>query len=44
MAKKLNLTAILSIVAGILVLVFPSILAWAVGLYLVIVGLLDLKK
>jgi uncharacterized membrane protein HdeD (DUF308 family) len=44
MAKKTNITAILSIIAGVLVVVFPSILAWAVGLYLVISGILDLRK
>ncbi|HVY01293.1 MAG TPA: DUF3096 domain-containing protein [Candidatus Nanoarchaeia archaeon] len=41
MAKK-NTSAILSVIAGILVLVFPSFLAWAVGLYLLITGGLEL--
>ncbi|MGA7678405.1 MAG: DUF3096 domain-containing protein [Dehalococcoidia bacterium] len=31
---------ILSIVVGILILVWPSLLAWIVGIYLIVVGVL----
>lgn len=31
---------ILSIIAGILIIVFPSILAWIVGIYLIVIGIL----
>jgi uncharacterized membrane protein HdeD (DUF308 family) len=34
--------AILMIVFGILILVFPNLLQWLIGLYLIIVGLLQL--
>lgn len=44
MAKKTNLTAIVSIIAGIITLIFPDILAWVVGLYLIIAGVLALVK
>ncbi len=46
MAKKDNeyLMPILSIIVGILVIAWPPILAWAVGLYLVITGILKLVK
>ena len=42
MAKKTNLMAILAIIVGIIVLAAPQVLAWAVGLYLIITGILDL--
>ena len=34
------LMGILSIIAGILIIVFPSILTWIVGIYLIIIGIL----
>ena len=46
MLKKIGITgltaAILMIVFGILVIVFPSLIAWIVGIYLVVVGLVNL--
>ena len=44
MAKNTKLIPILSIIVGILVVAVPAILAWAVGLYLVITGILDLTN
>lgn len=38
----LTLSAIISILAGLLVLVWPKFLRLAIGLYLVIVGILQL--
>ncbi|MGH6636107.1 MAG: DUF3096 domain-containing protein [bacterium] len=38
----LNLTALLSILAGILILVRPALLNYIVALYLIIVGILGL--
>lgn len=37
-----TISAVLAIVLGIVVLVFPKLLRWAVGLYLIIFGLLQL--
>ncbi|MGD0354756.1 MAG: DUF3096 domain-containing protein [Dehalococcoidia bacterium] len=34
------LMGILSILAGILIILMPSILAWIVGIYLIIIGIL----
>jgi len=34
------LMVILSILAGILIILMPSILAWIVGIYLIIIGIL----
>jgi uncharacterized membrane protein HdeD (DUF308 family) len=31
---------ILSIIAGILIILMPSILAWIVGIYLIVIGIL----
>jgi len=42
MAKQMNLSAILSIIAGIVVLISPQILAYVVGFYLIIVGIISL--
>ena len=46
MLMKLGITgmvaAILTIVFGILVIVFPDLIAWLVGIYLIVVGLIDL--
>ena len=39
-----KIQAILSIIAGIVVIVNPDVLAWVVGLYLIIVGALDLMN
>lgn len=44
MAKTTNFTAIVSIIAGIVVLAKPEILAWVIGLYLIIAGVLALAK
>ncbi|MFA4952658.1 MAG: DUF3096 domain-containing protein [Candidatus Pacearchaeota archaeon] len=38
----LNIVAILAIIVGILILAFPKFLRYAVGLYLVIAGILGL--
>lgn len=38
----LNLTAVLSLLAGILILVRPGLLNYIVALYLIIVGILGL--
>lgn len=38
----LTISALLAIVLGILILVFPKLLRWAVGLYLLIFGILQL--
>ncbi len=44
MAKKSNIrpAGILALIAGILVLVFPHLLSLAVGIYLVLIGILDI--
>ena len=39
---SLTISALLAIILGILVIVFPKLLRWAVGLYLVIFGALQL--
>lgn len=39
---SLTISAVLAIVLGILILVWPKILRWAVGLYLIIFGILQL--
>lgn len=39
---SITLSAIVSIILGILILVFPKLLRWGVGLYLLITGLLML--
>lgn len=36
------LTAILSIIFGILVILFPGVLRWTVGIYLILIGILAL--
>ena len=36
------ITGIIAIVAGILILVFPSILGWIVGIFLIIWGILSI--
>jgi len=42
MYLNLNLTAVISILAGILILVRPALLNYIVALYLIIVGVLGL--
>lgn len=37
-----KITSILAVVIGFIILIWPNILAIAVGLYLVVTGLLDL--
>jgi ABC-type arginine/histidine transport system permease subunit len=39
---SVTIGAILAIILGIAVLVFPKILRWAVGLYLLVFGILQL--
>ncbi|PIN90936.1 DUF3096 domain-containing protein [Candidatus Pacearchaeota archaeon CG10_big_fil_rev_8_21_14_0_10_34_76] len=39
---SLTISAILAIILGIVILIFPKLLRWAVGLYLVIFGILQL--
>ncbi|NCO10984.1 DUF3096 domain-containing protein [Candidatus Pacearchaeota archaeon CG_4_9_14_0_2_um_filter_39_13] len=41
-AISLTISAVLAIILGIVVLVFPKLLRWAVGLYLIIFGVLQL--
>lgn len=41
-AIALTISAILAIILGILILAFPKLLRWAVGLYLLIFGILQL--
>lgn len=42
--NRWNYSAILSILVGLLIIIFPAALAWAVGLYLIIMGALELTK
>lgn len=42
LAISLTISAILAIVLGLLILIFPKLLRIAVGFYLLIVGLLQL--
>jgi uncharacterized membrane protein HdeD (DUF308 family) len=47
MAKKIkgdDITAIVSIIAGIIIIALPQIIAWAIGIYLIIIGILKLSK
>lgn len=41
-AVSLTISAILAIILGLLVLLFPKLLRWGVGLYLVIFGILQI--
>jgi len=43
MAKKGIIHPVLSIIAGILIIIFPGLLGWIVGIYLVVTGLMNLK-
>lgn len=43
MALPFLLTPLLAIIAGILILVFPNLLHWIVGIYLIIVGAIGLS-
>ena len=46
MLKKMGITgltaAILMIVFGVLVIAFPNLIAWLVGIYLIVVGVVSL--
>lgn len=42
--NKSLLSPIVSIVAGILILAFPEILSFIVGIYLIVVGILGIVK
>ncbi len=37
-----TLAAVLMIIFGILVIIFPDLIAWIVGLYLIVVGIVSL--
>jgi len=37
-----SVIGIMAIIAGILILIFPAILAWIVGIFLIIYGILTL--
>ena len=39
---SITISAVLAIILGILVLAFPKLLRWAVGLWLIISGILQL--
>jgi uncharacterized membrane protein HdeD (DUF308 family) len=39
---SLTISAVLAIILGITVLIFPKILRWAVGLYLILFGAIQL--
>lgn len=41
-AISLTISAVLAIILGIVILVFPSVLRWAIGLYLIVFGILQL--
>jgi len=41
-AVSFTISAVLAIIIGLLVLVFPKFLRWAIGLYLLIFGILQL--
>lgn len=38
----LGLTSVLSIIAGILILMMPRLLNYVVGIYLILIGLIDI--
>jgi len=38
----ITISATLAIIAGILILIFPKLVRWAVGLYLIAIGILSL--
>ena len=41
LASKMSM-GIMAIIAGILILVFPAIIGWVVGIYLIIKGILKI--
>jgi len=41
-AINITISAILAIVVGFLVLAWPKLIRWALGLYLIVVGILQL--
>jgi len=38
----IGISGILAIIVGLLILVFPKLLRWSVGLYFIIIGILQL--
>jgi len=46
MLKKMGFTgltaAVLMVIFGVLVIAFPNLIAWLVGIYLIVVGLVNL--
>ena len=42
MQLNLELTAVVSVIAGILILIFPRILNYVIAIYLIIIGVLGL--
>ena len=41
---SLTISALLAIVLGIVILLFPRFLRWAVGLYLIVFGIIQLSS
>lgn len=39
---SITISALLAIILGVLILIFPKLLRWAVGLYLVLFGIIQL--
>jgi len=39
---SLTISAFIAIILGILILVFPALLRWGIGIYLILVGILQL--
>lgn len=44
MRQNFLVTPVVSIIAGVLILVFPDVLNIIVGVYLILFGLINLKK
>lgn len=38
---SVTISALLAIILGIVILIFPGVLRWAIGLYLIIFGILQ---
>ena len=43
-AMSITISALLALILGIMILIFPKILRWAVGIYLIAIGLLQLMS
>ena len=44
MQLNLQLTPIVSLIAGVLILIFPKILNYVIAIYLIIIGILGLVR